>query len=223
MFTSIIKKQTNFSDKKSISYILRNKRSEMFKSFAAKCDNKKLNIIDVGGTQDYWNSFYGDKFRTCNITLINLTKETVNKQNFKSVIGSGTDMKQFNDKEFDIVFSNSVIEHVGNYDEQMKMANEVKRVGQRFFLQTPNKYFPMEPHFLILFFQFIPVAIRIFLLTHFRVGWLDDKVKDKKVAKEIAQSIRLLSKRELEKLFPNSNIYEEKLFGLTKSFIVYSK
>lgn len=57
-------------------------------------------------------------------------------------------MKQFQDNEFDAVFSNSVIEHVGDYEAQRQMANEIMRVGKRYFVQTPNFYFPIEPHIL---------------------------------------------------------------------------
>lgn len=223
MLKELLKKQINFLDKNSISYILRNKRMDMFKSFLEHIENKKINIIDVGGTEAFWNCFYkSNDLIKCNITLFNLTKENINKSNFTSIMGNATNMKQFNDKEFDVVFSNSVIEHVGDYNEQVKMANEVKRIGKKIFLQTPNKYFPLEPHFLMLFFQFMPIPLRIFLLMHFRIGW-HNKIKDKKDALEIAKSIRLLTKKELKKLFPNAIIYEEKLFGLTKSFVVYSK
>lgn len=50
-------------------------------------------------------------------------------------------MLQFKEKEFDLVFSNSVIEHVGGFQDQMKAANEIRRVGKNYFIQTPNKYF----------------------------------------------------------------------------------
>ena len=63
-------------------------------------------------------------------------------------------MDFFKDKSFDAVFSNSVIEHVGTFEDQKMMANEVIRVTNFYFIQTPNLYFPIEPHFLVPFFQF---------------------------------------------------------------------
>ena len=124
------------------------------------------------------------------------------------------------DASFDVVFSNSVIEHVGTYQDQIQMAKEVRRVGKRYFVQTPNKYFPLEPHFLFPLFQFLPINIRVLLLQNFKLGWFS-KTPDKVKAREIVESIRLLDKREFISLFPNAELYEEKIFGMTKSFVVY--
>ena len=53
---------------------------------------------------------------------------------------------------YDIVHSNSVIEHLYNFENQKKMASEIIRVGQKYIVQTPNKYFFLEPHYLASFF-----------------------------------------------------------------------
>jgi len=118
------------------------------------------------------------------------------------------------------VFSNSVIEHVGGYEDQKQMAREVQRIGKRYFLQTPNFYFPFEPHFLFPFFQFFPLWLKVFLLRHFSLGWRD-KIPDKGEAIKTANSVRLLKKEELKELFPGAVIHDEKFGGLTISFIVY--
>lgn len=52
----------------------------------------------------------------------------------------------FEDNEFDWVFSNAVIEHVGNEEQQLLFVNEMLRVGKNVFYTTPNKYFPVESH-----------------------------------------------------------------------------
>ncbi len=126
----------------------------------------------------------------------------------------------FASKSFDVIYSNSIIEHIGRFEDQTRMANEVRRVGKRYFLQTPNRWFPIEPHFLFPFFQFLPVSIRVFLLRNFPLGWIG-KIPDAKRAREIVKSIRLLDRKELRELFPGAHFYEEKFFGLTKSFVVY--
>ena len=61
-------------------------------------------------------------------------------------MGDATDLSPFKDKSFDIVHSNSVIEHLYNFENQKKMASEIMRVGQKHIVQTPNKYFFLEPH-----------------------------------------------------------------------------
>lgn len=214
----ILLKQTKYTNKQSISFKLRNKRIEFFQSLVKNYNIK--NIIDIGGTQLFWNNFNIDLNEDMQITLLNLHKQETNK-NFKSVVGDATDMHQYKNKEFDLVFSNSVLEHVGDYDNQVKMGNEVNRIGKKYFIQTPNKYFPIEPHFLFPFFQFLPKSLKIFLIRHYNLGNFK-KTPEKDKAEEIANSIRLISQKELKSIFPEGKIYKEKVFGITKSFIVYN-
>ena len=77
----------------------------------------------------------------------------VKHQNFKSIKGDATNLSNFKDNQFDIVFSNSLIEHLYTYENMKLMANETMRVGKKFFVQTPNKYFPIEPHYFFHFFN----------------------------------------------------------------------
>ncbi len=211
-----------FADNKqafSLATKLRQKRFKLFKSFIAPI-SRPLNILDVGGTQIFWKRMRFTDINDINVVILNLTKSEISYPNFKSIEGDARNLKMFRDNEFDIVFSNSVIEHVGNFKQQQQMADEVKRVGKRFFIQTPNRYFPIEPHFLFPFFQFLPLKIQICLLRNFEIGW-NNKIRDKQKAIEKINSIRLLSLKELKQLFPEAMIYKEKFFGLTKSFIVY--
>jgi hypothetical protein len=101
------------------------------------------------------------------------------------------------------------------------MAQEVQRVGHRYVVQTPNYFFPMEPHFLFLGFHWLPLSTRTFLLTHFDLGW-NPRVPDARDARTVVESVRLLGKQQFQALFPGETIYEEKLFGLTKSFMAYN-
>ena len=157
------------------------------------------------------------------ITVVNLYLEE--KQlaypNIKQVFLDARNMKKIENQEFDVAFSNSVIEHVGGYEQQLQMARELVRVSKRHFVQTPNFYFPIEPHFVFPFFQFLPIELRVLLLSNFDLGWMK-KIPDKQEAKKMITGIRLLTKMELTNLFPNSNILEEKFLGLTKSFIIYN-
>ena len=92
--------------------------------------------------------------------------------------------------------------------------------GKKYFVQTPNLYFPIEPHFLFPFFQFLPIDNKVWLFTHFSMGWYP-KIANKQEARRLATQTKLLSKKQLMNLFPEANLYEEKIFGLTKSLIVY--
>jgi SAM-dependent methyltransferase len=154
------------------------------------------------------------------ITILNIQPQEVKFNNFSSLVGNATDLSIFPTNSFDVVFSNSVIEHVGNLEQQTKMAREVERVGKRYFVQTPNYYFPIEPHYLFPGFQWLPVESRAWLLNHFDLGWTKRK-HTRAEARESVSSVRLMKKSELVRLFPRAKIYEEKVLSLSKSFVVY--
>lgn len=174
----------------------------------------------MGGTVNFWRQMgYLDK-QNCKITLVNLQSEPSEYSNITSLAGDVCSMPQFKDKSFDIVFSNSVIEHVGKYEKQKMMADEVRRIGKRYYLQTPNYWFPFEPHFLTPFFQYFPVSLRAWMIRNFNLGW-HHKTKDKAKSYELASSIELLSKSEMKKLFPDSRLILEKFAKVfNKSLIV---
>ncbi len=197
----------------------RRRRFTLFRSLLATVP-RPCRILDVGGTQSFWEQMGFLNEDGVEIVLLNLTATPASGPNFISVAGDGQDMSQFRDREFDVVFSNSVIEHLGEFDGQMKMAREIMRVGKRYFVQTPNRCFPIEPHFLFPGFQFLPVSVRIFLVRHFSLGWVD-RTPDRKTADMLVRSVRLLTAPEMMKLFPQSIPYREKFFGLTKSFVAY--
>ncbi|MBD5657673.1 MAG: methyltransferase type 11, partial [Candidatus Eremiobacteraeota bacterium] len=87
-------------------------------------------------------------------------------------------------------------------------------------VQTPNYYFPIEPHFLFPGFQFLPVSTRARLLHSFDLGW-SQRESDLESAREVVDSVKLLKRRELADHFPDAKIYDERYLGLTKSFIAY--
>lgn len=156
-----------------------------------------------------------------NLTILNLEKVEVNKPNFRSIVGDARKILDLKNKEFDVVFSNSVIEYVGADQQRSQMVEEIKRLGKRYFIQTPNYFFPIKPHFLFPCFQFFYLYLKVFILLNFGAGWYK-KVENKQEAVEIANSINLLTEQKVRSLFPEATIYQEKLFGLTKSFIAYS-
>lgn len=209
----------NTNDRNGISYKFRKRRYEKFLSFLTRTENQEnRSVLDVGGTERFWDMM--GTLDTLEVTLLNISRIHVTKPKFQSVIGDARDMSQFADGAFDVVFSNSVIEHVGDISDQKQMATEVQRVGKRFFLQTPNKRFPIEPHFLFPFFQYMPFTIKIWLVRHFSLGNYR-KARDFEEAIRYVNEIRLLTYKELRTLFPDAKIVREKFLSLTKSFMIY--
>lgn len=100
------------------------------------------------------------------------------------------------------------------------MANEVQRVGKFHFIQTPNKYFFIEPHYFFLFFQFLPQKLQVFILSKTKLS--RGKKWNKEKAIDNVKEINLLSTKQMQTLFPNSNIYKERLLLMNKSITSYN-
>ncbi len=228
---SILKTIKNQADHRIVgskANSFRKKRIQQFEKFLHENYAKTLSnggticIIDLGGTYDYWANAGFSMMDSVEITLVNLEHTPIPEgvTNFTSVMGDATNLVTFADKSFDVAFSNSCIEHVGKQKEWEKMAREMERVAHHIYLQTPNRYFPIEPHFLFPFFQFFPLKLKALLIMHHQLGFWPQG-RDWEDSLKIADEITLLSKRDLKRLFPNAQIWEEKLYGMTKSITVY--
>ena len=202
----------------SLACKMRKRRFEYFKKYVLQLP-KPIKILDIGGTQEFWEMMDFVNEHSIQITLLNIDHQQIRYFNFESIIGSVTELLCFSNFEFDVVFSNSVIEHVGPFWAQKKMADQIVRIGKRFFVQTPNYFFPIEPHFLVPGFQWLPLNIRAFLLKYFNLGWYK-KTSNYESAMEDVSSVHLLTKGKLAQLFPSGKIIEEKFLGFTKSFII---
>ena len=111
----------------------------------------------------------------------------------------------FGDGEFDVSYSNSVIEHLPP-EARAAYARELQRVGRRWFVQTPNRAFPIEPHALLPFVHWLPRRAGRAL---WRLGVSGDPYDD----------VQLLGARELRSLFPDAEIVRERAGPLTKSLV----
>lgn len=181
-----------------------------------------VKVLDVGGVERFWEIMGACNNPRFEITILNLFKMKPEHTNIKTVVGDARDLTGFATGEFDVTFSNSVIEHLYTYREQMQMAEGIKKIGRRYFLQTPNYDFPFEPHFMVPFFQYFPKAIRVSMTQHLRLGWFP-KAPNKKEAETIVDSVRLMRRCELQAMFPNDIIRVERFLGMPYSLIVCSE
>jgi predicted SAM-dependent methyltransferase len=189
---------------KSLGYKFRIKRLKKFEKLFFKNFNpeKPIKILDVGGTAYFWNHSQVPNIPGVRITLLNLHEEKPTHPHIISAIGDATSMKEFSDQSYDLVFSNSVIEHLYTYENQVKMADEIRRVGKKYFIQTPNKYFPVEAHYALPFAQYLPKDLLLFLLTKTKLSRM--KRWEKSAAQQYLDEIRLLNEREMKTLFPGA-------------------
>jgi hypothetical protein len=181
----------------------------------------KTTILDVGGTLFNW------QLLDCpaRITLLNISPLDLSSNlpaNCNYVQGDGTDLR-FDSKSFDIVFSNSVIEHLYSFENQLKFASEVERVGKALWIQTPARSFFFEPHFLTPFFHFLPKNARLKLARNFTFwGWITRPSTE--YIRKVIEEINLLTFQQFQSLFPDCIIQKERFLGIfTKSYIVVRK
>lgn len=180
---------------------------------------KSVRILDLGGNRDYWLDlelvWAG---RPLAFTLVNLVPERLTDPRFEALQGDCTNLPQFADNSYDIVHSNSVIEHVGQWKQMSAFAREVRRLAPRYFVQTPNYWFPVEPHFRSLFFHWLPEPMRVAKVMRRGLGAFPraETVDD---AQRFIEDSNLLDKRRFAHLFPEAHIERERVFGFTKSLI----
>ena len=215
---SLLSRMADHRDPASLASRLRAQRLAFFCDLLARIAGT-VTILDIGGTADFWRNpeFMGNRVK---VILLNVRPEAMHDPAFESILGDARDLSAFANDSIDVVYSNSVIEHVGPFEDQRRMANEIQRVGRRYFVQTPNVFFPIEPHFLVPGFQFMPLELRAFLLRQSRLGWVS-REPDPEVARETVASVRLLTSAQMQQLFPGSEMYRERFMGMTKSIIAY--
>lgn len=220
----LVKKLSNYDSKKSIGSKLRAKRIAplMRQIEHVYSEHGIVNIIDIGGTQKYWNIVPIEFLENHNvtITIVNLPFVECPENNGPFIFshGDACNLANFDTNSFHIAHSNSVIEHVGDWDKMIAFSKEIKRVASKYFIQTPNYWFPIEPHCMTPFFHWLPKPLRIWLVLKFSLGnWPIASTVDKAV--RLTESARLLNKRMFASLFEDANISTEKVFLLPKSYI----
>ncbi len=205
----------------SLSSHFRNKRAHILLDKLSKLNLSEIKILDVGGSSYFWDEMRNSLKKSYQLVIVNLNKEEIGVGECQKIVGDGKTLSFIKDKSFDVVVSNSVIEHLGTFNQQREMAENIKRVGKYHFIQTPAFIFPFEPHFLFPFFHWLPKWLRILLVQNFDLGWFM-KLKSKEDAQTLVNSIRILKKKELKRFFRNSQIISERLWFFTKSYLVIS-
>lgn len=198
----------------------RPRRIRMFRAMFPEID-QGATVLDIGGTPGWWEMVAPIDIR---LTILNVEPDKgdeVRRLGYRFVHGDGCSLP-FGDEEFDLVVSNSVIEHVGSLDDQEAFAREAMRCGKHLYLQTPNRWFPIEPHLIAFGVHWLPNSIARYLVRWFSIWGLTTRPTARQVD-EFFTHTRLLTRREVVALFPGCRIGAERVAGLTKSFLVTSR
>ncbi len=181
--------------------------------------NNNTRILDIGGTPLNW-LFISKKPR---ISMLNVDIPPNFRQlpeNLSYVKGNGLNLPYKNN--FDIAYSNSVIEHLYTFENQKKFAQEISRISRNIYVQTPNRHFFVEPHLITPFIHYLPKRLQRHLLRNFTI-WGIITGPPREEINRFLKEVRLLTYSELRILFPDCNIIKERFCFLTKSFIIIRK
>ena len=183
-------------------------------------DIGEMSVIDLGGRAESW---LRAPARPARVHVVNLEDPGVNAETpdwISGELGDACDLpKQVREGEgeYDLVFSNSVLEHVGGHERRLRFAESVHDLAPRHWVQTPYRYFPVEPHFLFPGFQFLPLAARSQIVRRWPL--VHTPPEDRPTALRVSMWVELLSRTEMRYYFPHSELRAERIGGLAKSLI----
>lgn len=201
-----------------LSDYFRRKRINLFyQMFEIKPSTK---LLDIGGGLNFWLLAKEEGFPTHDVTIVNLSPlpaDTDLPNHIHWIVADGTSLP-FDDFTFDIAFSNSVIEHVGDHASQAQFADQVRRVATKYFVQTPSRDFPIEPHLLAPFIHWFPKKVQRLLVRNFTVWGLAARPTPEE-CEELLNELKLLNHKELHSFFPDSTIQIERFLGIPKSIV----
>ena len=179
-------------------------------------------VLDIGGTPDNWRLLSTPP----RLVLLNTPRAAADLEGAPVWIAGDGRALPFRDAAFDVVFSNSVIEHVGDAASQRQFAREVARVGRAYWVETPNRWFPVEQHLLTPLVHWLPRSWQRALVPRFnwwrmlvpvspdrRDFYIDHYLRD----------VRLLNAGQVRALFPGARILRERVLGITKSLVAVGR
>lgn len=194
------------------------RRWEMFREAFPTIE--ELRVLDLGGTVEAWRRA---PVKPRHVTVINLFEPGESDDDWitpltgdacaatEALAGAGLGT------EFDVVFSNSLIEHVGGHAPRTELAKQVRQLAPHHWVQTPYRYFPVEPHWLFPGMQFMPAAARVAIARHWPLVHTRPESYDE--ARQEVLWTDLVGVTEMRDYFPTSTILHERVLGVTKSLI----
>jgi hypothetical protein len=210
----------------SMSAKFRQKRNRILKALMREIRERKggpIRVADLGGTAQYWRAIGLDFLEEVDarIDCFNLAADPSSDIGFSRIttaIGDACNLDCADDS-FDLVHSNSVIEHVGRFSGMIAFAGEVRRLAPAYFVQTPNYWFPIDPHFHRLpALHWLPNPVQVALLHRFRLGHAPP-TGDLATTMIRFESRSMLTPGQFRYLFHDAELRFERVFGLPKSMI----
>ncbi|MEN6384977.1 MAG: class I SAM-dependent methyltransferase [Phycisphaerales bacterium] len=206
-----------------LSLVSRKRKLELFYRTMAPSESKK--VLDVGAeinpTSDRGLQLIDSYQWKNNISAVNLSSAHIDRikhfyPQIDARVGDACKLP-WPDKYFDIVYCNAVIEHLGNFINQKKMAKEIMRVGKSWFVATPNRWYPFEFHLRLPFITWFPG--NFYLLAGRFCSYCH--VKKKYVFGLSRNDLRLMTSKELKQSFLDSKILKQRITFMAETLIVF--
>jgi hypothetical protein len=195
----------------SITHRWRQRRDEEFKRRFP--DLADMRVLDLGGTAISWRVL---GLRPSSVTLVNLDRADEPAESWMESVQADACAGGFG--KYDLVFSNSLIEHLGGHARRQQFVEVVRASAPSWWIQVPYRYFPVEPHWFFPGFQFLPFRARLLVCQHWNTLH-QSALKDPAEAAELVASVELLSATEMRMYFPDSEIWFERIAGVPKSLV----
>lgn len=210
---SITERLADPNTKGSVSSWARGRRwAELRRRFP---DLAEMSVLDLGGTSGYWSTA---PVRPGSLTLLNLFEQAPPWGGANVVVGSACDPPpELSAQRFDLVVCNSVIGSVGGHEMRQRLAEVVRTHGEHCWVQTPNRYFPVDPIFLFPLFPMLPFRARVAVSRRWPLG--QRQAESPEAALDHVLTIEFLTELEMGHYFPESEIWRERFGGMTKSLV----
>ncbi|MFF3578279.1 methyltransferase domain-containing protein [Streptomyces mirabilis] len=205
---------TDYATPGSISHSARARRwAEMMRYFP---ELAAMRVLDLGGTPESWNHA---PVLPAQVVCVNIhPKHATVHGSVTGFVADACDLPDtFRSEHFDLVYSNSLMEHVGGHDRRKRFADTVHAKADHHWIQTPYRYFPVEPHWLFPGMQWLPFRTRVAISQYWPHG--PSSRDDLRKATADVADVELLSATEMRSYFPGSQIWFERFAGLPKSLV----
>jgi hypothetical protein len=179
-------------------------------------DLDQMSVIDLGGSVESWRRA---PIRPKHVHVVNLEDFPGEIPDWAEVDNADACAlpERIASRRYDLAFSNSVLEHVGGHERRMRFAESIRMLADRYWVQTPYRYFPVEPHYVAPGLQFLPLAMRQRYAQHWPLS--HTKPPDRPTALNEVMWVELVDRTQMRFYFPECDLRQERIFGLTKSLI----
>ncbi|MFK3984924.1 class I SAM-dependent methyltransferase [Micromonospora sp. NPDC050397] len=179
-------------------------------------DLSQMSIIDLGGRVETWARA---AVRPKHVHVVNLEKPPPEVPSWAEVDhGDACALpRDIAGRRYDLVFSNSVLEHVGGHERRVRFAESVHLLSDAHWVQTPYRYFPIEPHWIAPGMQFLPVRFRTLVARRWPLAHSPAKTHEAAIQQVLWTE--LVDRSQMRHYFPKSEIRTERLVTLPKSLI----